>query len=537
MSKAKGLIFNLILWVVFGILAGRLVLLQVIEGKHYRILAEENRVQLIKVAADRGVIYDRYGEVLVRNAPGGREYVYGPAAAQVLGYVGEVSEKELEQCEDQAAAVDRGAPKARHPLGSADCYAMGDVVGKMGIEKEYDAVLRGRDGGILVEKDAAGEVKREIGRSEPEAGKSLHLTLDAGLQRKAYELLAGRPGAVVASIPETGEILALVSSPGFDPNLFGLSSDLFRSRLNPAPKARHPLEEQEIKRVLTDPDLPMFNRAIGGEYPPGSVFKIITATAALEEGKADETTEIEDTGEIRVGPWRFGNWYFDQYGKTEGVLGIVRAISRSNDIFFYKLGEWLGIRGLADWAKYFGLGFLTGIDLPGEAYGLMPDPEWKKEYKGEDWYLGDTYISAIGQGNILMTPLQVNQMASVIASGGQLCQPHVNKALEVKCQKLDISEKTLNLVTEGLKQVCEPGGTAWPFFNFQVKGKKVAVAGKTGTAEFGHPEDKTHAWFTAFAPAEKPEIVVTVLLEEGGEGSYQAAPVAKELLSYWFGRQ
>jgi len=477
------------------VFVGRLVMLQVVDREYYRVLADENRVKLEIIRADRGVLYDRHGEILGRNVPEGREYVYGEAMSHLLGYVGEISEEELERCEE----------------GDKCEFGLGDVVGKMGIEKQYDKRLRGEDGGVLVEHDAEGEVLREIGRREPVTGESLRLTLDSGLQRKAYELMDKRRGALVASEAKTGEILALVSSPGFDP--------------------------VKVEEYLDDKDLPMFNRAISGEYPPGSVFKVVAAVGALEEGKVDETTEVEDTGEIKIGPYRFGNWYYDQYGRKEGKLDIIKGIARSNDIFFYKLGEWLGITALSDWAKYFGLGSITEIDLPEEANGLMPDPDWKKEFKGEEWYLGDTYITAIGQGDILMTPLQVNQMMSVIASGSKWCQPHLLKSEEDYCRNLDINDKTLELLIEGLKQVCETKGTAWPFFEFEVKGERIYVAGKTGTAEFGDPDDETHAWFTGFAPVEKPQIVVTVLLEAAGEGSYQAAPVVKELLSYWFSRQ
>lgn len=490
-------------WALIAVLVlslGRLVNLQIIEGKYYQALADDNRVKLEIIRADRGVMYDRHGEILVRNTPAGREYIYGEVLAHVLGYVGEVDELEME-------------------LGE---YELKDILGKMGLEKQYDKRLRGEDGGVLVEHDANGEVLREIGRREPRVGESLNLTIDLGLQKKAVELMGEDKGALVVSKPETGEILALVSSPGFDP--------------------------EKIKEALSDKDLPMFNRSVGGEYPPGSTFKIVTSVGALEEGKIDESTEIEDTGEIKIGDkWRYGNWYFDQYGQKEGFLEVTRALARSNDIFFYKLGEMLGIEALADWAKYFGLGNITEIDLPGEANGLMPTPEWKKEFWDESWFLGDTYISSIGQGNILMTPLQVNQMTSVIASRGKWCKPHLRQA-KVKCQNLDISDKSLDLVTEGMKQVCEAKGTAWPMFDFKVTPRRqgsagqedqvIPVAGKTGTAEFGAKDDtETHAWFTAFAPIEKPQLVVTVLREGAGEGSDQAAPVVRDLLSYWFSRQ
>ena len=474
----KLLIFNwLITLTLFGLL-GRLVVVQVIDHQYYQALASGNRIKLVSLPADRGVIFDRFSRPLARNAPAGREYLLGEAAGQVIGYVGLPA---------QAGESDR------------------ESVGQEGLEKYYDDQLRGVPGGILEETDAVGQVIRQISRSEPQAGNNLATTIDAGLQQQAYTLLAGRKGAVVASDPNSGEILALVSSPGFNPS--------------------------QVAKYLTDPDLPLFNRALGGEYPPGSVFKIITAAAALEEHKIDESTQIEDTGVINIGPYQYTNWYFTQYGRKEGWINIVAALKRSNDTFFYRLGEMLGIRALADWAKWFGVGNLTGIDLAGEAAGVMPEPDWKSSVKQEDWYLGDTLISAIGQGDILMTPLQVNQMTSLIAGQGKACRPHL--VGEADCQNLDISQSTLNLIIQGMNQVTQAGGTAFPFFDFPVR-----VAGKTGTAEFGPASAgqaaKTHAWFTAFAPADKPNIVVTVLLEGGGEGSAEAAPVAKDLLTYWF---
>src|SRR3989344_6920311 len=467
---------------LFGLIA-RLAAVQIIDHNYYQTLARENRIKLVKIPADRGVIYDRSGKPLDRNAPEGRDYLLAEAGSNVLGYIGE-GDQEIE--------------------------------GRDGLEKFYDESLRGKAGGILVETDTNGEVMREIGRSEPQPGKNLTTTLDAGLQQKAYELLSGRKGALIASDPKSGEILALVSSPGFDPN--------------------------SVEKYLTDKNLPLFNRALGGEYPPGSTFKLVTATAALEENKINADTQIEDTGVINIGPYSYSNWYFTQYGRTEGSINIVAAIKRSNDIFFYRLGEALGIRALADWAKWFVIGNQTGIDLPGEAAGAMPDPEWKQAVRKENWFLGDTLIAAIGQGDILMTPLQVNQMTGVIASAGQWCRPHLVSAKGGSasgrdyCRQLDINPETIKLITEGMVQVTQAGGTAWPFFNFSV-----SVAGKTGTAEYGDKTSAkgglTHAWFTAFAPADNPNIVVTVLLEGAGEGSYEAAPVAKDLLSYWFSRQ
>lgn len=506
--------FFLLLVLAFLGLWLKLFWLQIVKGEENKELTEGNRIKIVKVPAPRGVIYDRQGQILVRNRPEGREYIYGEAFAHVLGYLGEASKEDFR--------IIRPRPRVNYSTFPQQEVKV--LVGKMGIEKEYDQVLRGEDGGILVETDAAGEVVREIKKQEPKEGKSLTLTLDLGLQKKAFESLKGRKGAVVVSDPRTGEILALVSSPSFDPNIFSLDTS----------------GASEVLEVLSDSGQPLFNRAIAGLYPPGSTFKIVTAIAGLEEGKIDKSTLVEDTGEIKIGRFVFGNWYFYQYGKTEGMVDIIKAIKRSNDIYFYKVGEWLGITKLAEWAKFFGLGQPLGIDIPGEAGGLIPTPEWKKENKTERWYLGDTYITAIGQGDLQLTPLQVNQMAAVIASEGKLCRPHLLKeiiqtntrplsSLDNFCQDLKISDENLKLVKEGMKQACEPGGTGWPFFEFTPR-----VGCKTGTAEYGDPQDRTHAWFTVFAPWDKPEIVLTVLLEGAGEGSYQAAPVAKELLKYWF---
>ena len=269
----------------------------------------------------------------------------------------------------------------------------------------------------------------------------------------------------------------------------------------------------------------MFNRAIAGAYPPGSTFKIVTTAAGIEDGKIDKNTLFEDTGQIVVGDYTYRNWYFTQYGKTEGKIDVIGAIKRSTDTFFYKVGEWVGPEKLTIWAQKFGLGKKTGLDISGEALGLVPDPG------GRRWFLGNTYHLAIGQGDLLATPLQINMMTSVIANGGRLCRPAISDQLSAtsNCQDLELKAETLRLVREGMKEACSPGGTAFPFFDFTP-----AVACKTGTAEFGDPQNRTHAWLTAFAPADDPEIVVTVLVEAGGEGSSVAAPIARKVLEEWF---
>ena len=518
-------LFLFLLVLGFGVLAARLFVLQVVEGAYWRELSEGNRIKTTKISALRGVIYDRNGEQLVRNTPEGRKYIYGPVLAHVLGYIGEISEEELGA---------EGLPVA----------GLGDLVGKAGVEREYDFYLRGQDGGEIEEVDSNGEKVRVLGKVEPVEGQNLTLSIDLALQEKTFEVLEGKKGAVVISNPENGEILALVSSPSYDSNVFTENA------------------EGAIKEILNNGDQPMFNRAISGLYPPGSTFKIVPALGALQEGKITAETEVEDNGVLKVGGLEFGNWYFKQYGRTDGMVDIVKAIRRSNDIFFYKVGQWLGIEKLSFWARKFGFGRLSGIDLPGEEAGLVPDKKWKKEYKNEDWYLGDDFITAIGQGDLLATPLQVNMMTATVANGGKLCKPYIVQGSRFKvqgeCEDLGIKEEYMELVKEGMMGVCDTGGTAWPFFKFKVKNSKlkiddenilgpeasdsadirrIPVACKTGTAESPGEDSKPHAWFTLFVPVKDPQLVLTVLLENGGEGSTDAAPIAKEILKWWYERK
>ena len=534
-NKVRFYIFLGLLTIGFLLLVGKLFELQVVFGSKNRALAEGNRIKKEVIPAPRGIIYDRYGKELVRNVPIyrlrveegcedeegcfkvisrdealnleaqgklddlridiGRDYLYREALAHVLGYLGEATKEEVE-------------------LGK---YQIGDLVGRMGIEEKYDRLLRGQDGGLIYEVDAYGNKIREIGRFEPISGNDLHLLIDAELSKKAYESLAEKPGAVVVSKVENNEILVLVSSPSFDPNLLSKTENGDEKN------------QEKIKDLLENPLKPFFNRAITGAYPPGSTFKIVTATAGIEEGRVDENTIYNDTGQIQIGEYVYRNWYFTQYGKTEGEIDIVMAIKRSTDTFFYKVGEWVGATRLAEWAYAFGLGKKTGIKLPGEVAGFVPTPKEKQRLKGERWFLGNTYHFAIGQGDMLTTPLQVNNLTSVIANDGELCSPSLLEDEEVNCQSLRLKDLSLRLVKEGMKEVCSPNGTAFPFFEF-----KPQVACKTGTAEFGDPEGKTHAWITAFAPFDKPDIVATALIEKGGEGSYIAAPVVKEIMDYYF---
>lgn len=511
--------------VIFTVLAARLFQLTVVEGAYYRERAENNRVFRIRRAAERGVFLDRNGEAMVANVPAykrqlpgtllaagefeqisrdealmmktqgvervffdiEREYQCLEACAVLFGYLGEVDEEDLYSLEGD--------------------YILGDVIGTTGLEKVFEWELRGTPGSELVEVDAQGELIRTIGEQTAEAGMDLSLTIDSRLQQLAYALLEGREGAVVAQVPQTGEVLALVSSPGYDPT--------------------------RVEAFLQAEDQPFFNRAFAGEYPPGSVFKPVTAVAGLEEAAITAETEIEDTGELTVGEYRYGNWYYDEYGRTEGQVDVVQGLQRSNDIFFYKVGEFLGADKLADWAEDMGFGNSVSVSGLASAEGTVPRPLWKERTKGERWFLGNTYHMAIGQGDVLVTPLQINRMMGMLAADGVLCPPLLlqREVGREGCQQLNLHAETLTLVEEGLVQACKPGGTGVPFFD-----SEYAVACKTGTAQQGGEEALPHAWFSAYAPAGKPEMVVTVLVEEAGQGSEVAAPIAKELVDVWMER-
>ncbi|MBP8590914.1 hypothetical protein KBI33_00370 [Candidatus Shapirobacteria bacterium] len=530
-------------FLIFGLLfllIGRLFYLTIVLRGKYQTMAEENRLVMEEIPPPRGIIFDRDREPLAIDSPQyfrremvisreeylkskinnqetrlvyRRYYPLGPSFAHLLGYLGPVSKEELK--------------------GNKDCgsYSPDDWRGRGGVEEEYECWLRGEAGKRLVETDIKGNNLREIGRQEAKPGKDLVLAISSKLQKKAASLLGEKRGAIVVTNPQNGEVLALVSSPSFDPNLFTYKRD-----------------EGRIEALLDDSRNPFLNRAISARFPPGSIFKLVTAVAALEEGVIDGQTKIEDTGVIEVGNFRYANWYFLQYGKKEGAIDLITAIKRSNDVFFYRVGEKLGAEKLSFWAKNFNLDRQTGIDLPAEVAGLVPSPQWKKETKGEDWFLGNTYHFAIGQGDLALTPLQVNTMTNVFANGGNLCVPHVvmekegEPPVEKKCSPLSLKKENLDLVVEGMREACSPalsadgvGGTAYPFFDFKVRGEENKVACKTGTAEMG--EESTHAWFAVFAPVDKPEISVTVFLEEGGEGSKQAAPIAREILAEYFGEK
>lgn len=492
-------ILRLFLILTFGILFVSIFKLAVIKKKYYDGLARENKITENLISAPRGKILDRKGRIIAQNISVfdelKREYPYGESLGLVSGYVGKVSEDEIKN-----NRCDKKLNK-------------NELIGRGGIEDYFDCLLRGIDGKKLIEVDARGKYVRELGRLEPENGKDLSLSIDAFWQDKIYKLLDKKKATVVMSEPKTGKIIALVSSPSFDPNFFSNQKD-----------------DQIIGDYLNDREnLPLLNRTIAARYHPGSVFKIVVSTAGLEENVINKNTLYEDTGILKVGDYSFSNWLWTKNGTTDGMVDIVKAIRRSNDIYFYKLGGDLGVDRIKTWADKYGYGSKTGIELKGELEGIVPNNEWKKENKGENWYLGDTYHLSIGQGFLGVTPLQVNQMTNVVANKGKKCKITLLKDKKPECVDLNIKEENIDTIVQGMKGACHTGGTAWPLFNF-----KTELACKTGTAEVGDGSKDTQAWLTAFAPADDPQISITVLVERGGEGSDVAAPIVGDILKEWF---
>lgn len=511
--------FKGVLIVVALVLFGRMFELQIIKGAYYRDLSESNRIRRVPITAPRGKIFARGGEVLVDNQlvtkvvifdpengfekklasedtlqedrfeEWKRSYPIGEQFAHVSGYINEVNESEVGKVDPQCP--DRG-PRT-----------LGSFIGRGGLEQYYDCTLRGVDGEELVEVNTFGAKERQIGRKPPQSGSDVHTTIDYKLQKKLSEVMADKVGAAIITDPQ-GEVLALHSAPSFDPNNFD-------------------------PKYLTDENLPLFNRAIGGTYHPGSIFKMVSSAAALENKIIDKDFTYNDTGFITAagGDFTYRNWYHTQYGGVEGSIDLARALARSTDTFFYEIGAKTGIDELVEWSKAFGLGELTNIDMPGEVEGLVPSPAWKKAVKGERWFLGNTYHYSIGQGDLALTPVETHRIAAVIASNGKLCDLRINIGKDENCRNLPISKENIEYIKEGMVGACSPGGTAYPFFDLSP-----SIACKTGTAETGLDDD-THAWFTFFAPAEEPEIVMTILIEKGGEGSKDAAPIAKEIFDFW----
>lgn len=435
---------------------------------------------------------DRMPGIFIKTRPV-REYPLGKAAAHVFGYIGPLDAEEYRQLREGG-------------------YRMADWIGRSGIEKSFESYLRGQSGAVQYEVDSHGRLLRVLNIQEPHEGKTLELTLDLDLQETASALLEEQTGAVVVMDLSDGGVLAMASSPSFDPNLF----------LRPS------RERSPARRVLVDPKKPLINRAISAEYPPGSTFKIVTAVAALSGGKITERTSFFCPGFFTLGGRTFKCWQRSGHG----TQNLIEAIEHSCNVFFYNVATRLDIDALGATAAAFGLGEKTTIDLAAEKKGLVPSRDWKRKTTGEEWYRGETVITAIGQGYLLVTPLQILRAASVAASDGVLFRPHLVK----KIAGVDVAPRPpargdfvpshLAAVREGMKRVVgSPTGTGQ-----RARSAGIEAAGKTGTAQSSTGD--AHAWFVGYAPAASPEMGVVVFLEHGGRGGISAAAIAGEVFRW-----
>ncbi len=517
-QKRKVLIFCVISF-IFSVLALRLFELTVVRGEKYRLIVENHRYSTERLRPSRGLIMDRFGDLLVWNqplylkkSPDGdhknkvitrdeafqilsspesenvkvadvRGYRFESSLSQVIGYVGEATAQDLR---------------------SDDRLKVGDVVGKTGLEFSLNEQLSGVPGEEIFEVDARQKRGDQLTHKNPVHGTSVKTSLDPYLSQVASNLMKPFKGVVVVSDASSGQILSLVSSPSYEANIF----------VPEANSDAEGLRQKQLSSALNSESKPLFNRALSGTYPLGSIFKLVTALAGLKEKKIDTSTVVVDEGTLKVGEFEYGNWYYTRFGHGEGAISLTRAIARSNDIFFYKAAEWVGPVKLSSMAKLLGFGAATGINLPSEQIGLIPDPDWKLNTLGEPWYLGNTYHMGIGQGDVSVTPLQVSGLMQILANDGKKCELTLSTS-ESKCQDLELNKGDLDVVLQGMFQACSPGGTASVFFpwNKEIVGQdgvfravsleSGAVACKTGTAEFGAADAKkrrrTHGWFTVIS--------------------------------------
>ncbi len=578
---------------LFSILILRIWFLQIVNGPTYRAKSEHNRIRLHDIPPIRGMIIDRNGDVLVDNRPSydlyvipedvqdrsqllknlnqlasldyeiieqkfnkshsrrrfkpvclkkdisrdqlaiieshqfnlpgviikvepQRHYICGELAFHLLGYLGQIGEKQI-----RSGTYPNNKP--------------GDLIGKTGVESKWQQTLNGTRGGEQVEVDAAGRKIRKISMKSPSPGGDVCLTIDKDLQVTAEKALTDKKGAIVALDPNTGEILALASSPSVDPNLFigGIDKATWRE-------------------ISSSKDFPLQDRALSGQYPPASVFKIIVALAGLQEGIIDPEEKISCKGYFFLGRHRYNCW--KKYGHRE--MNLHSALVESCDVYFYQIGKKLGVDKIAYYAKKFGLGRKTGLDVGLEKGGLVPTRDWKLRKTGVPWQEGETISMSIGQSFVLVTPIQMATMVSAVFNGGVLYRPQVtkwvgeseaNKTYEFTPKmtgKIDISPEYFEIVKTALKGVVhEQHGTG-----SRARFKDIAVAGKTGTAQVvalkkteeqnDSEEDipvhhRDHAWFVAVAPAEKPRIAIAVIIEHGGHGGSAAAPIAAEMIKVY----
>jgi len=463
----------------FLILIGRLIDLQIIKGGYYRNLSEGNRIDRIRIPALRGKILARGGELLS-----------GPDFAHITGYLAESNENEVGKIDPKC--IEKGA------------YKLGQIVGRGGLQEEYNCILTGVDGEELIEENSMGEKIRQIGIRTPIVGNDVKTNIDYNLQKVVANEMSGKIGSVIAT-DKKGQVLALFSAPSYDPI--------------------------DIESALNNPDLPLFNRAIGGLYHPGSIFKPLVSIAALEEKKIDKNFKYTDNGVVTVesiyGNYSYSNWYFTQYGGKEGEIDLTKAIARSTDTFFYTIGEMVGIDNLVEWMKKFGLTKPTDIDVSGEVLSLVPSPDWKEKVKGERWFLGNTYHFSIGQGDLALTPIGIHRADLAVSNNGKLCSLKI--VGDTKCTDLKIKRENIDLVKDGMKKACQTGGTGFTFFDFAEKHNGKQVECKTGTAETNE-DTKTHAWFVVSLD----DLQLTVMVEKSGEGSKVAGPVARKIMDDYF---
>lgn len=442
---------------------------------------------------------------------GDKEFTVGLSLSHILGYTGKINDTELQKY-----------GKEYQPI---------DYIGKMGLEYFWENELKGVNGKKQIEVDALGKEKKIIGQVDASDGHGLVLALDLPMQTKLEGLFLKymgerklTKGSAVVMNPNNGEVLAMVSLPAFDNNLFA-----------------HGISQEDYSGYLNAEDRPLFNRAVGGEFPPGSTFKMVLAAGALQERIISESTKFLSNGGLRISQWFFPDWK----GGGHGMTDVKKAIAESVNTFFYFIGGGyndfvgLGVDKIVEYAEEFGFGKQTGIDLNGEASGFVPTKEWKSEVKKEKWYIGDTYHLSIGQGDMLVTPLQVAAYTSVFANGSSLYRPHLVKQIishenevvsEIQpevVRKDFIDPININVVREGMRQTVTNGSAR------RLNTLKKTSAGKTGTAQWSSKKDP-HAWFTGFAPYEKPEIAFVFLVEEGKEGSVITISIAHDFLEWYF---